>query len=52
MKDDIDIIVFKILTYLYRKLKYAYNDDLYLNFLNYIIKLMISIYIFGGNYVK
>ena len=31
MKDDIDVIVFKILTYLYRKLKYGYNDDLYLN---------------------
>lgn len=52
MKDDIDVIVFKMLIYLYRKLKYGYNDDLYLNFLNYIIKLMISIYIFGGNYVK
>lgn len=52
MKDDIDVIVFKILTYLYRKLKYGYNDDLYLIFLNYIIKLMISIYMFGGNYVK
>lgn len=29
-KDDYDVIVFKILTYLYRKLKDGYEDDTYL----------------------
>lgn len=29
-KDDYDVIVFKILTYLYRKLKKGYIDDTYL----------------------
>lgn len=29
-KDDYDVLVFKILTYLYRKLKSSYVDDLYL----------------------
>ncbi|MBS4750978.1 hypothetical protein GMA11_05100 [Granulicatella sp. zg-ZJ] len=29
-KDDYDVIVFKILTYLYRKLKNRYEDDTYL----------------------
>lgn len=29
-KDDYDVLVFKILTYLYRKLRDRYNDDLYL----------------------
>jgi hypothetical protein len=29
-KDDYDVIVFKILTYLYRNLRHGYNDDTYL----------------------
>ena len=29
-KDDYDVLVFKVLTYLYRKLRDRYNDDLYL----------------------
>lgn len=29
-KDDYDVLVFKILTYLYRKLKEDYEDETYL----------------------